>query len=175
MYTNNLSRYSDGFNFIWICRLLGNYHFCWFCLADGETIELLWQLRAQRRQASPTLPETVTRLTAPDGSLLYLVGTAHFSDSSKNDVATVSQWHECVWNRSCYAFVWFQSSVYMPLCLNRTCHFTAAWHEQINETITWAIWFIRFHFVFVFLKQYAISGLPTVSASNNIQFFESYY
>ncbi|TNN00511.1 hypothetical protein fugu_011757 [Takifugu bimaculatus] len=57
-------------------------------LSDGETIELLWQLRAQRRQASPKLPETVTCLAAPDGSLLYLVGTAHFSDSSKNDVAT---------------------------------------------------------------------------------------
>lgn len=53
-------------------------------------MELLWQLRAQRRQSSPELPETVTRLTAPDGSLLYLVGTAHFSDSSKKDVAMVS-------------------------------------------------------------------------------------
>ncbi|XP_019957762.2 traB domain-containing protein isoform X2 [Paralichthys olivaceus] len=56
-------------------------------LSDGEAVELLWQLRAQRRQSSPELPETVTRLTAPDGSLLYLVGTAHFSDSSKKDVA----------------------------------------------------------------------------------------
>lgn len=60
-----------------------------FCLADGEAMDLLWQLRAQRRQSSPELPETVTRLTAPDGSVLYLVGTAHFSDSSKNDVSTV--------------------------------------------------------------------------------------
>lgn len=58
--------------------------------ADNEAMEMLWQLRAQRRQSSPELPETVTRLTAPDGSLLYLVGTAHFSDSSKMDVATVS-------------------------------------------------------------------------------------
>ncbi|MED6248719.1 hypothetical protein ATANTOWER_004012 [Ataeniobius toweri] len=57
-------------------------------MADGETLEMLWQLRAQRRQSSPELPETVTRLTAPDGSTLYLVGTAHFSDNSKNDVAT---------------------------------------------------------------------------------------
>lgn len=54
-------------------------------------MELLWQLRAQRRQSSPDLPETVTCLTAPDGSLLYLVGTAHFSDSSKKDVAMVSR------------------------------------------------------------------------------------
>ncbi|TNN68005.1 TraB domain-containing protein [Liparis tanakae] len=58
---------------------------------DGETMELLWQLRSQRRQSSPELPETVTRLTAPDGSVLYLVGTAHFSDSSKKDVAMVSR------------------------------------------------------------------------------------
>ncbi|XP_006795883.1 traB domain-containing protein [Neolamprologus brichardi] len=57
-------------------------------LSDGEAVELLWQLRAQRRQSSPELPETVSRLTAPDGSILYLVGTAHFSDSSKKDVAT---------------------------------------------------------------------------------------
>ncbi|XP_068595454.1 traB domain-containing protein [Brachionichthys hirsutus] len=57
-------------------------------LSDGEATELLWQLRAQRRQSSPELPETVTCLSAPDGSVLYLVGTAHFSDSSKNDVAT---------------------------------------------------------------------------------------
>ncbi|TMS05033.1 traB domain-containing protein [Larimichthys crocea] len=57
-------------------------------LSDGETMEMLWQLRSQRRQSSPELPETVTCLTAPDGSLLYLVGTAHFSDSSKKDVAT---------------------------------------------------------------------------------------
>ncbi|KAI4825905.1 hypothetical protein KUCAC02_021566 [Chaenocephalus aceratus] len=56
-------------------------------LSDGEAMELLWQLRSQRRQASPELPETVSILTAPDGSLLYLVGTAHFSDSSKQDVA----------------------------------------------------------------------------------------
>ncbi|KAM8892089.1 traB domain-containing protein isoform 2-T2 [Spinachia spinachia] len=57
-------------------------------ISDGEAMELLWQLRSQRRQSSPELPETVSRLTAPDGSLLYLVGTAHFSDSSKKDVAT---------------------------------------------------------------------------------------
>nr|XP_057943041.1 traB domain-containing protein [Doryrhamphus excisus]XP_057943042.1 traB domain-containing protein [Doryrhamphus excisus] len=57
-------------------------------LSDSEAMELLWQYRAQRRQSSPELPETVTRLVSPDGSLLYLVGTAHFSDSSKRDVAT---------------------------------------------------------------------------------------
>jgi len=59
-------------------------------LADSEAVEVLWQVRTQRRQAEPDLPDTVTRLTTPEGSIVYLVGTAHFSDSSKNDVATVS-------------------------------------------------------------------------------------
>ncbi|XP_019749597.1 traB domain-containing protein [Hippocampus comes] len=57
-------------------------------ISDSEAMELLWKYRGQRRQSSPDLPETVTRLISPDGSLLYLVGTAHFSDSSKRDVAS---------------------------------------------------------------------------------------
>ncbi|XP_029052317.1 traB domain-containing protein isoform X1 [Osmia bicornis bicornis] len=35
------------------------------------------------------LPETVTLLTTPDGGKLYLVGTAHFSVQSQNDVAMI--------------------------------------------------------------------------------------
>lgn len=35
------------------------------------------------------LPDTVTLLTTPEGSKLYLVGTAHFSESSQNDVSLV--------------------------------------------------------------------------------------
>lgn len=35
------------------------------------------------------LPETVTLLPASGGSKLYLVGTAHFSIESQNDVAQV--------------------------------------------------------------------------------------
>lgn len=57
-------------------------------LSDSEAVEVLWQVRTQRRQTEPDLPDTVTRLTTPEGSIVYLVGTAHFSDSSKNDVAT---------------------------------------------------------------------------------------
>lgn len=59
-------------------------------LADTEAVEVLWQMRTQRRQTEPDLPDTVTHLTTPEGSIVYLVGTAHFSDSSKKDVATVS-------------------------------------------------------------------------------------
>ena len=39
------------------------------------------------------LPETVTLLTTPWGGKLYLVGTAHFSVESQNDVATVNKLH----------------------------------------------------------------------------------
>ena len=35
------------------------------------------------------LPPTVTLLTTPDGGKLYLVGTAHFSVESQNDVSKV--------------------------------------------------------------------------------------
>ncbi|XP_070525297.1 traB domain-containing protein isoform X3 [Cardiocondyla obscurior] len=47
------------------------------------------------REYDPTiderLPETVTLLTTPDGGKLYLVGTAHFSIESQNDVSKVIQ------------------------------------------------------------------------------------
>ncbi|XP_019701255.2 traB domain-containing protein isoform X2 [Harpegnathos saltator] len=37
------------------------------------------------------LPETVTLLTTPDGGKLYLIGTAHFSIESQNDVSKIIQ------------------------------------------------------------------------------------
>ncbi|XP_043257505.1 traB domain-containing protein isoform X1 [Colletes gigas] len=37
------------------------------------------------------LPETVTLLTTPEGAKLYLVGTAHFSIESQNDVSMIIQ------------------------------------------------------------------------------------
>ncbi|XP_014483603.1 PREDICTED: traB domain-containing protein isoform X2 [Dinoponera quadriceps] len=37
------------------------------------------------------LPETVTLLTTPDGGKLYLIGTAHFSVESQNDVSKIIQ------------------------------------------------------------------------------------
>lgn len=36
-----------------------------------------------------TFPDTVTVLKAPNGSVVYLVGTAHFSVESQEDVAEV--------------------------------------------------------------------------------------
>lgn len=46
------------------------------------------------KQYDPTiderLPQTVTLLTTPDGGKLYLIGTAHFSVESQNDVSKVT-------------------------------------------------------------------------------------
>jgi len=42
------------------------------------------------------LPETVTLLTTPEGGKLYLVGTAHFSVESQNDVSKVTTYFSFV-------------------------------------------------------------------------------
>jgi len=45
---------------------------------------------AMRREEVTDLPETVTKLTTSDGCIVYLVGTAHFSKESQEDVAKVT-------------------------------------------------------------------------------------
>lgn len=53
---------------------------------DDDTdcnFQKMWRVREE----NPKLPETVTLLTTPEGSKVYLVGTAHFSLSSQEDVA----------------------------------------------------------------------------------------
>lgn len=45
----------------------------------------------KKRQKKPSLPSTVTELDTEDGSKVYVVGTAHFSDSSKKDVVKVGR------------------------------------------------------------------------------------
>lgn len=47
-------------------------------------------MKIKKRQKKPTLPSTVTELDTEDGSKVYVVGTAHFSDSSKKDVVKVN-------------------------------------------------------------------------------------
>ena len=42
-----------------------------------------------QRIANPELPETVSVLRTPDGGTVYVVGTAHFSENSQEDVAKV--------------------------------------------------------------------------------------
>lgn len=39
------------------------------------------------------LPRTVTVLDAPDGGKVYLVGTAHFSQKSQEDVSRVTDFY----------------------------------------------------------------------------------
>ena len=43
-----------------------------------------------QRNPNPNLPETVTILETEDGGKVYVVGTAHFSHSSQEDVAKVN-------------------------------------------------------------------------------------
>ena len=42
-----------------------------------------------KRVENPELPETVSLLTTEEGCKMYVVGTAHFSESSQEDVIKV--------------------------------------------------------------------------------------
>lgn len=55
--------------------------------------ELLMNIQRLRRSSSPELPDTVTKLETPEGCRVYLVGTAHFSKESQDDVAKVGPFH----------------------------------------------------------------------------------
>lgn len=54
-----------------------------------DAFNLLLEMKLKRRREQPNLPRTVTQLVAEDGSRVYVVGTAHFSDDSKRDVVKV--------------------------------------------------------------------------------------
>lgn len=54
-----------------------------------DAFNLLLEMKLKRRRERPNLPHTVTELVAEDGSRVYVVGTAHFSDDSKRDVVKV--------------------------------------------------------------------------------------
>lgn len=58
---------------------------------NEESIENLVEKSSMAKDESPQLklPNTVTRLTTKEGSEVYLVGTAHFSKESQDDVANV--------------------------------------------------------------------------------------
>lgn len=65
-----------------------------------------------RRNPDPELPGTVEVLTTKHGCKVYLVGTAHFSESSQEDVAKVGDVHN---NRE-------NSTVtYTPCCTHLCC------------------------------------------------------
>lgn len=59
-------------------------------IADADAFKILLEMKMKKRQKKPTLPSTVTELNTEDGSKVYVVGTAHFSDSSKKDVVKVN-------------------------------------------------------------------------------------
>lgn len=59
-------------------------------IADADAFKILLEMKLKKRQKRPSLPSTVTELDAEDGSKVYVVGTAHFSDSSKKDVVKVN-------------------------------------------------------------------------------------
>lgn len=59
-------------------------------IADADAFKILLEMKMKKRQKKPTLPSTVTELDTEDGSKVYVVGTAHFSDSSKKDVVKVN-------------------------------------------------------------------------------------
>lgn len=59
-------------------------------IADADAFKILLEMKLKKRQKRPALPSTVTELGTDDGSKVYVVGTAHFSDSSKKDVVKVN-------------------------------------------------------------------------------------
>ncbi|NXF56824.1 TRABD protein, partial [Ciccaba nigrolineata] len=60
-------------------------------ISDADAFKILLEMKMKKRQKKPTLPSTVTELDTEDGSKVYVVGTAHFSDSSKKDVVKTIQ------------------------------------------------------------------------------------
>lgn len=64
--------------------------FLFFFIADADAFKIILEMKMKKRQKKPTLPSTVTELDTEDGSKVYVVGTAHFSDSSKKDVVKVN-------------------------------------------------------------------------------------
>ncbi|KAL6261147.1 hypothetical protein P5V15_008674 [Pogonomyrmex californicus] len=60
----------------------------------SDTVDAVGELPKPREYdvtIDERLPETVTLLTTPDGGKLYLIGTAHFSVESQNDVSKIIQ------------------------------------------------------------------------------------
>ncbi|KAJ7372063.1 hypothetical protein OS493_021492 [Desmophyllum pertusum] len=53
--------------------------------------ELLMNIQRLRRSSSPQLPDTVTKLETPEGCKVYIIGTAHFSKESQDDVEKTIQ------------------------------------------------------------------------------------
>lgn len=60
-------------------------------LGEEEVARMMPPRIRRDRKTNPELPETVTTLKTDEGSVVYLVGTAHFSLESQEDVAKTIQ------------------------------------------------------------------------------------
>ncbi|XP_006122688.1 traB domain-containing protein [Pelodiscus sinensis] len=60
-------------------------------ISDEDAFKILLEMKMKKRQKKPNLPSTVTELVTEEGSKVFVVGTAHFSDSSKRDVVKTIQ------------------------------------------------------------------------------------
>ncbi|XP_073184391.1 traB domain-containing protein isoform X1 [Lepidochelys kempii] len=60
-------------------------------ISDADAFKILLDMKMKKRQKKPNLPSTVTELVTEEGSKVFVVGTAHFSDSSKRDVVKTIQ------------------------------------------------------------------------------------
>lgn len=87
--------------------------------------ELLMNIQRLRRSSSPDLPSTVIKLETAEGCKVYLVGTAHFSKESQEDVEKVC----CQY--STHGFIKL-----LPRSLARLL---------IGKIYFWCYWFSEFH------------------------------
>lgn len=69
--------------------------FCQFAMSspeiqlDESLFRSLNESSSEERSENIQLPDTVTKLMTPYRSTVYIVGTAHFSESSQEDVRKV--------------------------------------------------------------------------------------
>ena len=87
--------------------------------------ELLMNIQRLRRSSSPDLPSTVIKLETAEGCKVYLIGTAHFSKESQEDVEKVC----CQY--STHGFIKL-----LPRSLARLL---------IGKIYFWCYWFSEFH------------------------------
>lgn len=60
-------------------------------ISNTEELPLAEKSSISIEEFDKNLPETVTLIKTPNGSKVYLIGTAHFSEESQNDVSRVIQ------------------------------------------------------------------------------------
>lgn len=90
-------------------------------LPEDQSIKIYKSIK----EFDKNLPHTVTKLTTPHGSVVYLVGTAHFSKESQDDVSLVS---------------WFSVPIFF-FSIHRNIFkidFRFRWLEIFSPTLWWS-------------------------------------